>query len=84
MIDVTQQAPLGMEYAPHSEEQRQHVSQLIKIGTLVILTFGSAFVLGQYLSYSFYENVFTLPDIAIPLIISFVVFLIFFFHKKNR
>ncbi len=81
MIDVKQQSPLGIEYAPRSMEQKKRVSYLIKVGVLIILTLGSAFLLGQYLSYSFNENVFSLPDIAIPLVISFAVFLTFFFHS---
>jgi hypothetical protein len=63
------------------EEQRRHTAYLVKTGVLFVLTLGAAIILGQYLSYSFYENVFSIPDIALPAVITFAVFLTFFFHS---
>lgn len=80
MIDVPQQAPLGIEFSARSKEQKKRAVELSKMGILIVLTVGSAFVLGQYLSYSFFKNFFSVVTIAIPLVISFAVFLTFFFH----
>lgn len=77
MIDVS----TGTNYSAQSQEQKQRAIYLSKIGVLIVLTLGSAFLLGQYLSYSFYQNLLSLPDIAIPLVISFAAFLTFFFHS---
>lgn len=78
---MSQQSSFGPDYITREEEQKRRTTYLAKIGVLIILTLGSAFVLGQYVSYSFYQNIFSIPDIAIPLGITLVVFLTFFFFS---
>ena len=89
IMDISQKPPLSIDYSGSQNEQSKRNIYLAKVGVLIILTFGSAFLLGQYLSYSFYQNVLSLPTIAVPLVTTFAVFLTFFFHsvlfvrKKN-
>ncbi len=80
MENTPQQQPqFSTEYSARRAEEKRRISYEIKAGVLFIITLGAAFILGQYLSYSFYQNVFSLPQIAIPLVITFAVFITFFF-----